>query len=511
MYPAVHAQSNPDKAAIVMGAGDVVSYRQLNERSNQCAHLFASLGLASGDAVALFMHNCPEYFYATWGAQRSGLYYTPISTHLAAAEVAYIVENCEAQVVVVSYALREVASSIRQQLPGVHTWLMAGGTINGFESFEQALERFPVVAIADETEGCVMLYSSGTTGYPKGIRNANAPRAIGNPSQHDAGILRSFGIEKDTVYLSPAPLYHAAPLRFCMAMHRVGATAVVMEQFDAEQALRLIERHRVTISQWVPTMFIRMLKLPQAVRESYDVSSQRVVTHSAAPCPVAIKRQMIDWWGPILIEYYGATEGHGGTQIDSAQWLAHPGSVGRPVYGGVHILDEQGLEVPTGAVGTVYFSGGATFEYHKSDAKTQESRIGNKATVGDVGYLDDEGYLYLTDRKAHMIISGGVNVYPQETENTLVMHPAVADVAVIGVPNEDLGEEVKAVVEPVDFGSAGAELERELIAWCRERLSHIKCPKSVDFEEKLPRSDAGKLFKRKIRERYWAGRDSVII
>lgn len=511
MYPAVHAQANPEKAAIVMGAAESVNYRQLNERSNQCAHLFASLGLKSNDAIAVFMHNCPQYFYVTWGAQRSGLFYTPISTHLAAAEVAYIVENCDAQVVVVSYALREVAGAIRQQFSGVRNWLMVGGTVDGFDSFEEMLARFPVTPIADETEGCVMLYSSGTTGYPKGIRTSNEPRPIGNPSRHDGGILRSFDIDKDSVYLSPAPLYHAAPLRFCMAMHRIGATAVVMEHFDPEQALRLIERHRVTISQWVPTMFIRMLKLPQAVRESYDVSSQRVVTHSAAPCPVAIKRQMIEWWGPVLIEYYGASEGHGGTQIDSEQWLAHPGSVGRTVYGSVHILNEQGLEVPAGDVGTVYFAGGATFEYHKSDAKTQESRIGNMSTVGDVGYVDDEGFLYLTDRKAHMIISGGVNIYPQETENALVMHPAVADVAVIGVPNEDLGEEVKAVVEPVDFSRAGEELERELIAWCRERLSHIKCPKSVDFEEKLPRSDAGKLFKRKIRERYWAGRDSAII
>jgi long-chain acyl-CoA synthetase len=511
MHPAVYAQSNPDKAAIIMGRGEIVPYRQLNERANQCAHLFASLGLARDDAVAFFMVNCPEYFYAAWGAQRSGLYYTPISTHLAAAEVAYIVENCAAQVVVVSHALREVAGAIRQQLPGVRSWLMVGGAVDGFDCFEQQLARFPVTPIAGETEGCVMLYSSGTTGYPKGIRNSNEPRPLGNPSRHDAGILRSFGIDGDTVYLSPAPLYHAAPLRFCMAMHRTGATAVVMEHFDAEQALRLIERHRVTISQWVPTMFIRMLKLPPSVRESYDVSSQRVVTHSAAPCPVAIKRQMIDWWGPILIEYYGATEGHGGTQIDSAQWLAHPGSVGTTVYGNVHILDEQGQELPAGEVGTVYFSGGAAFEYHKSAEKTQESRVGNMSTVGDVGYLDDEGYLYLTDRKAHMIISGGVNIYPQETENLLIMHPAVADVAVIGVPNEDLGEEVKAVVEPVDFGSAGAQLERELIAWCRDRLSHIKCPKSVDFVEKLPRSDAGKLFKRKIRERYWQGRDSAII
>jgi len=511
MYPAVHARSNPDKAAIIMGCGDVVTYRQLNDRSNQCANLFASLGLGKDDAVALFMGNCPDYFYATWAAQRSGLYYTPISTHLSAAETAYIVQNCEAQVMVVSYALRDVARQIRDELPVVHTWLMVGGTVEGFDAFEERLDSFPIAPIATELEGCVMLYSSGTTGYPKGIKNPNPERAIGTPGPLEKGIMASFGIGTDTVYLSPAPLYHAAPLRFCMAMHRIGATAVVMERFDPEQALRLIELHRVTFSQWVPTMFIRMLKLPQVMRDSYDVSSQQVATHSAAPCPVEIKQQMLDWWGPILIEYYGATEGHGGTQINSVDWLAHRGSVGRPVYGSVHILDEHGQELPAGEVGTVYFAGVAAFEYHNSAAKTAESRVGNMSTVGDVGYVDQDGFLYLTDRKANMIICGGVNVYPQETENTLVMHPAVADVAVIGVPNEDLGEEVKAVVEPIDFATSGPQLEQELIAWCRARLSHIKCPKSIDFERKLPRSDAGKLFKRRIRERYWQGRESSII
>ena len=515
MYPAVHAEASPDHAAVIMGSGEIISYRRLNERSNQCAHLLTSLGLGLNDSVALFMHNCPEYFYAAWGAQRSGLYYTPISTHLAAAEVAYIVENCEAQLLIFSYELRDVVSKIRAELPQVHTWLMVGGagegTEEGFESFERALDTFPPTPIDRELEGCSMLYSSGTTGYPKGIKHPNPERAIGKPSKQELGIMGSFGIGTETVYLSPAPLYHAAPLRFSMAMHRLGATAVVMERFDPEQALRLIERHRVTVSQWVPTMFIRMLKLPPEVRGRYDVSSQCVAAHSAAPCPVEVKQQMIDWWGPILVEYYGATEGHGGTTIDSSEWLAHPGSVGKPSYCSVHILDDQGGELPTGEVGTVYFSGGATFEYHNSDEKTADSRVGDMSTVGDVGYVDEDGFLYLTDRKANMIICGGVNIYPQETENTLVMHPAVIDVAVVGVPNEDLGEEVKAVVEPSDFASAGPELEQVLIAWCRERLSHIKCPKSVDFERKLPRSDAGKLFKRRIRERYWQDRDSTII
>jgi long-chain acyl-CoA synthetase len=511
MHPALFAQSNPDKSAVTMGCGEVVTYRQLDERSNQCAHLFAKLDLRPNDTVAFFMLNCPEYFYAAWGAQRSGLYYTPISTHLAAAEVAYIVQNCEAQVVVVSHALRDVALAIRKDLPGVRKWLMVGGTAKGFDAFEAALQRLPVTPVAYEREGSVMLYSSGTTGYPKGIKHANPERALGDPGPLVTGIMASFGMNRETVYLSPAPLYHAAPLRFCMAMHRLGATAVVMERFDPEQALSLIQQYRVTLSQWVPTMFIRMLKLPPDVRASYDISSQSAAIHSAAPCPPQVKYQMIDWWGPILVEFYGATEGHGGTQIDSAAWLARPGSVGRPVYGGVHILDGQGVELPTGDVGTVYFSGGAAFEYHRSEDKTAESRMGDKSTVGDVGFVDEEGFLYLTDRKANMIICGGVNVYPQETENVLIMHPAVADVAVVGVPNNDLGEEVKAVVEPVDFACAGAQLEQELIAWCRERLSHIKCPRSIDFERALPRSDAGKLFKRRIRDRYWQGRDSLII
>jgi acyl-CoA synthetase (AMP-forming)/AMP-acid ligase II len=285
-----------------------------------------------------------------------------------------------------------------------------------------------------------------------------------------------------------------------------------MESFDAAEALALIERHRVTLSQWVPTMFIRMLKLDRAERLAFDVSSQRVALHAAAPCPIAVKEQMIEWWGPILVEYYGATEGHGSTQIDSRDWLAHKGSVGRALDCRIHILDDDGRPLPDGEIGTVWFEGGSHFEYHKDPAKTADARNAQGwSSVGDMGYLDAEGYLYLTDRKAHMIISGGVNIYPQEAENVLVMHPEVADVAVIGVPNEEFGEEVKAVVQPVDMRRAGPLLERELIAWCRARLSHLKCPRSVDFEAELPRSDAGKLYKRRLRERYWQGHATRIV
>jgi acyl-CoA synthetase (AMP-forming)/AMP-acid ligase II len=318
-----------------------------------------------------------------------------------------------------------------------------------------------------------------------------------------------FGCSPDTVYLSPAPLYHSAPLRFTMTLQRLGATSIVMERFDPLQALELIERYRVTLSQWVPTMFIRMLKLDRDERERFDVSSQEVALHSAAPCPISVKEQMIEWWGPILVEYYGATEGHGGTVIEADDWLAHKGSIGRPNPGNeVHVLDDDAKEVPRGEIGTLYFSGGESFQYHGDAEKTAATLSPQGyATVGDVGYVDDEGYVYLTDRKAHMIITGGVNVYPQETENVLVVHPKVYDVAVIGVPNEEFGEEVKAIVQALDPAEAGPELERELIAWCRERLSSVKCPRSVDFEEELPRSETGKLYKRLLRDRYWQGRE----
>jgi acyl-CoA synthetase (AMP-forming)/AMP-acid ligase II len=297
-----------------------------------------------------------------------------------------------------------------------------------------------------------------------------------------------------------------------MAMHRVGATSVVMERFDPELSLRLIERHRITHSQWVPTMFVRLLKLPPQLRRRYDLSSHRVALHAAAPCPIAIKEQMIEWWGPILIEYYAATEGHGSTQIDSHEWLQHRGSVGRARNCELHILDEEGHELPPGEVGTVYFGGGPSFEYHNDPDKTASARSAQGwATVGDMGYVDADGYLYLTDRKANMIISGGVNIYPQEAENVLINHPAVADVAVFGIPNEEFGEEVKAVIEPVEFATAGPALERELLAYCHSHLAKFKCPRSIDFAAKLPRSETGKLYKRRIRDPYWEGHATRIL
>ena len=313
------------------------------------------------------------------------------------------------------------------------------------------------------------------------------------------------------VYLSPAPLYHAAPLRFCMSVHQVGGTVIVMERFDPEEALALIQRYQVTHSQVVPTMFVRMLKLPDEVRARYDVSSLAGVVHAAAPCPVALKEQMIEWWGPIIHEYYAGTEGNGFVYCNSEDWLAHKGTVGKAIAGEIHIVDEDGEEVPVGQEGTIYFGGGTEFEYHNDPKKTAESRNDKGwSTLGDVGRLDEDGFLYLTDRKSYMIITGGVNVYPQEAENILAMHPKVLDVAVIGVPNEDFGEEVKAVVQPMDMAEAGPDLERELIAYCREHLADVKCPRSVDFTDELPRHPTGKLYKRLLRDKYWEGRDSRI-
>ena len=333
-------------------------------------------------------------------------------------------------------------------------------------------------------------------------------RAVGEPTPTTLGMMHGFWqVTADDVYLSPAPLYHAAPLRCTMAMQRIGATSVLMEKFDAEQSLALIDRYRVTTSQWVPTMFVRLLRLGNDVRERYDLSSHRLAAHAAAPCPVPVKEQMIEWWGPILYEYYGATEANGATTISSEEWLAHRGSVGRPLHCKIHIVDDDGRDLPPGEIGTVYFEGGARFDYHNDPEKTARSYSPEGwSTVGDVGRVDEEGYLYLTDRKAHMIITGGVNVYPQEAENLLILHPRVRDVAVIGVPNEEFGEEVKAVVEPMDMREAGPELAGELIDWCRERLSSVKCPRSVDFDPALPRAESGKLYKRRLRERYWKGR-----
>ena len=513
MHPSIHARQSPDKVAYRMvGGGQAVSYAELEAGSNRLAHFFRQSGLRVGDRIALMLENHPRYFEICWAAQRAGIVYTAISSRLTAGEAAYIVNDCGAQVFISSIALADQAAALREQMPKVHTRLMLDGTIDGYRVYEDAVAAAPATPIADESAGGDMLYSSGTTGRPKGVFVPPESTDIAFVSSLLKVCMGPFGMGEDTVYLSPGPLYHAAPLRFAMAVMRLGGTVVVMEHFDAAQLLALVEEHRITHTQVVPTMFVRLLKLPEAQRLAHDLSTLRCAVHAAAPCPVPVKQQMIDWWGPIVWEYYAGTEGMGMTLVNSIDWLAHEGTVGRAVVGVLRICDDDGEELPVGQTGGVYFSDGKAFEYHNDPEKTAAGRNAKGwTTLGDIGHMDAEGYLYLSDRKAHMIISGGVNIYPQEAENLLVTHPKVLDVAVFGVPNEEFGEEVKAVVQPRDMAEAGKALEHELIAFCREQLSSIKCPRSIDFMAELPRHPTGKLYKRLLRERYWAGHASKLI
>ena len=496
--------------------GAVTTYAELDAGANRLSQLLHAAGLRPGDHIAICMENHPRYLEVVWGCHYAGLVYTACSSRLTHAELAYIINDCAARAFITSRAKAEQAAEILPETPDVEVRLMLDGVIEGYQSYEDAVVRQPAEPLPDRVAGTDMLYSSGTTGRPKGVKGATPDKPLGEDLSSVGGLMAVlFGVDADTIYLSPAPLYHAAPLRFCLGAHELGGTVVVMEHFDPEQALVLIERYHATHSQWVPTMFVRMLKLPDGVRERYDLSSLKVAVHAAAPCPVQVKQKMIAWWGPVLHEYYAGTEGNGFVYCNSEGWLAHPGTVGSPLGCTVHIVSEDGEELPAGEAGTVYFEGGAAFEYHNDPEKTAASRSDRGwSTLGDVGYLDDDGFLYLTDRKAYMIISGGVNIYPQEAENVLVNHPAVVDVAVFGVPNEDFGEEVKAVVQPVSMpadADAAAALERELVAYCRSELADVKCPRTIEFREELPRHPTGKLYKRLLKDEYWAGHQSRII
>jgi len=493
-------------------SGEGVTYAELDAGSNRLAHTLREHGLRVGDHIAVLMENNAKFFEATWAAQRSGLYYTALNSHLRPGEVQYILDDCEARVLVTSAAMADVVTPL--DLSRLTLRLSVGGAVPGFEDYATVVGSRPSTPIPDECEGREMLYSSGTTGKPKGVRKLLSAAPVGDPSTAPVQIavnLVHAGIGPGAVYLSPAPLYHSAPLVYSMSVQRLGATVVVMEHFDARRCLELIEERRVTHAQFVPTMFVRLLKLPAAERERFDISSLRYVVHAAAPCPVAVKRQMLDWWGPIIQEYYAGTEDIGGTWITAEEWLAHPGSVGRPTSP-AHIVGPDGDELGPRQEGTVYFEGGRPFEYHNDPGKT--ATVTNERgwrTLGDVGFLDEEGYLYLTDRQAHMIISGGVNIYPQEAENVLAAHPAVADVAVIGVPDAEMGEQVKAVVQTVDPSAAGPDLAADLIAACQAELATYKCPKTVDFVAELPRDPNGKLYKRLLREQYWQGHESRVV
>jgi long-chain acyl-CoA synthetase len=516
MYPGLQATIRPHQPAFIMaGSGETVTYAALEQRSNRLAHFLRAAGLGRLDHYAIFMENNARYVECCSAGERAGLYYTCVNSYLTPDELAYILDNSESKVLITSTAKRDIALQAMAQCPRIDRCVVVDGPGDGGRvvNLDAAVDRFPDTPIPDEFLGVAMLYSSGTTGRPKGILRP-LPE---NPPAQALPIFDYFmnvwRFREGTIHLSPAPLYHTAPLLAVAMTIRMGGTAVIMEHFDPEQFLALVEHHRVTHSVLVPTMFSRMLKLPDDVRRRYDVSSLETAFHGAAPCPIQVKEQMIGWWGPIIHEYYGATEGHGVTACDSAEWLAHRGTVGRVLLGELHVLDEDMRRVPIGTPGTLWFKTASEFEYFKDPVKTAQARSpdGMMSTVGDVGYVDEDGYVYLTDRRTFMIISGGVNIYPQECENLLITHPEVADAAVFGVPNEDLGEEVKAVVQPMAGIRPTADFAEELIAFCRQHLAHIKCPRSIDFEEELPRLPTGKLYKRLLRDRYWAERKSRIV
>ncbi len=504
MYVADHARDRPDHPALINGAtGEILTYRELDERSNRLANLFRAQGLRRGDHIALFMENNPRFLEVCWAALRSGLYYTTINRYLTAEEAAYIVNDCGAKAIVTSVARGEIAVALPPLIPACGLRLMIDGVIGDWSSYEAAVAPQPAHPLGEEWLGDAMLYSSGTTGRPKGIKRPLQDLKVGEDTTWQ-GTMRRYGFGPDTVYLSPAPLYHAAPISYSLTVQRLGGTVVMMPRFDALDALRLIEQHRVTHSQWVPTMFVRILKLPAPEREAFDLSSHRVTIHAAAPCPVEVKRQMIEWWGPIIHEYYGATERIGTTQLDSHEWLARPGSVGKAALGILHICDETGAELPTGQSGLIYFERDRMpFQYHNDPDKTKAAQHPvhtTWCTTGDIGHVDEDGYLFLTDRKAFMIISGGVNIYPREIEDALVTHPRVRDVAVFGVPNEEMGEEVKAVVELADDVEPSAALAAELIRFAAGKVARYMLPRSIDFIAQLPRLPTGKLYKNALRD-----------
>lgn len=510
MYPGKYAEQHPDRPAFVMAStGEAVTYAELDARANQLAHVLRAYGLQRLDHYSIYMENNDRYIEACSAGERSGLYYTCVNSYLTGEELAYIVDNSRSRVLITSAARCSAAMEALEQCPALELVLVVGDDGSSDDprvrDYVDAVSKRPVTAIEDEWLGTPMLYSSGTTGRPKGIVRPLPEQGPAEPTPLFTFLGQLWRYRDDMVYLSPAPLYHSAPQAAVGLTIRHGGTVVIMERFDPVDFLQLIERHHVTHTQMVPTMFSRLLKLPAEERERFDLSSLEIAVHAAAPCPAQVKEQMIEWWGPIIHEYYGATEALGFTACDSEEWLEHRGTVGKVILGVLHILDDDMQEQPTGTPGTIWFETATEFAYHDDPEKTREatSPDGTMTTVGDVGYVDEDGFLYLTDRKTFMIISGGVNIYPQETENLLITHPKVMDAAVIGVPNEDLGEEVKAVVQLVDGVAADESTTDELLGFCRQHLSRQKVPRSIDYVDQLPRLPTGKLYKKELRARYW--------
>jgi long-chain acyl-CoA synthetase len=516
MYTGKHADLRPlQPAFIIAETGETVTYRELEARSNRLAHLFRKRGLKRLDHYSIFMENNSRYVEACGAGERSGLYFTCVNSFLTSSELSYILTNSLSRILITSRLKLDIAREALKECSNVELCIVVDGQSENdrIVGLQEATVGLPTTPIADESLGTAMLYSSGTTGRPKGILR---PLPEQQPSQNLPlfdFLTKLWQNREGMIYLSPAPLYHAAPQTAVNLTIRTGGTAIIMKDFDPERYLGLVEEWRVTHSQLVPTMFSRMLKLPEEVRSRYDLSSLEMAIHAAAPCPTQVKDQMIKWWGPIIHEYYGSTEGLGFTACNSEEWLAHRGTVGKVLFGNLHILDENMQPCPKGTPGNVWFKTGSPFQYFNDPLRTREalSPDGSMSTVGDVGYVDDDNFLYLTDRSTFMIISGGVNIYPQECEDLLISHPKVADAAVFGVPNVDLGEEVKAVVQPLSGVMPGPELAAELIEFCAQSLSRQKVPRSIDFEAELPRLPTGKLYKRLLRDRYWGNKNSRIL
>jgi long-chain acyl-CoA synthetase len=504
MMVAYHAQRQPQVPAVITQFGNR-TFGELNQQANRLVRALRDAGIGDGDSIAVVIRNRPEFIEALTAANRSGIRFTPINFHLKAEEIGYIVDNCEAKAFIAEASLGAVPTEALRSAPNVRLALAVGGELEGFDSYDAVIDRYSAADIDDASLGNLMLYTSGTTGRPKGVyRETREPAA---PEWE--GSLAGYRPGRD-VNLCTGPAYHAAPLLINIITPLVsGVTVVMMERWDAEETLRLIHEHRVTHTHMVATMFHRLLQLPEETRSNYDTSSMRLIIHGAAPCPVHVKRSMIEWFGPIVWEYYAATEGGGGFIVGSQEWLKKPGTVGRPgPEFDNRILDDDGNEVPTGTVGTIYMRAPAQgrFQYFKDEKKTASSYRGEHFTLGDMGYFDEDGYLFLTGRSAELIISGGVNIYPQEVDNELLKHPAVLDVCTIGAPNEEWGEEVKSVVQLRPGYEPSAELSADLMAWARERLANFKCPRSIDYSSDLPRLPSGKIQRRLVREPYWQGR-----
>ncbi|OYO26304.1 acyl-CoA synthetase [Janthinobacterium sp. PC23-8] len=496
-----HAQRDPERPAIIMGAsGETITYGQLDERSYKLAAFLSDQGYAPGDHIAIVMENSADYLIACWAAQRSGLYFTPVNWHLAADEIAYIIEDCDAKCVIASPTLATVLDACEARFPKVTLRLVSGAARPNYQSLAAVYGAAAPVAPLAQCEGMSMMYSSGTTGRPKGIKRPLSGAPMGTLGASDRIVGGLYQFDASVVLLCPAPLYHGAPLVWAMGALRLGACVVVMEKYEPVEVLRLVECYRVTHGHFVPTMFVRMLNLPEEVRNGYDLSSLKLVAHAAAPCPVAVKHRMFEWFGPVIHEYYAGSEGNGFCAVGPQEWLARPGTVGKAIFGQIHILDDAGEQLPAGEIGTVYFGGTPAFEYHNDAEKTLAVRNGKGwSTLGDYGYVDAEGYLFLSDRRTDLIISGGVNIYPRETEDVLQQHLAVLDVAVVGVPSAEFGEDVVAVVELKPGYEGNEALAAELISYCREHLSHFKCPRRVSFGT-LPRTLTGKLLHRVVKE-----------